>query len=145
MSKTTITLGHKFEASHHLPDSEGLTTKKCLSNHGHSYGVKVKVFSKKLEDNFVVDFGTIKSTIDVLDHAQLLWYKDTKWLDFYKEFEPEMRLVIVPYPPTAENLGRFIHTKLSEALPSNCTVESVSICEGMAPGKLSWVKYEADS
>lgn len=145
MGKTTIELRHKFEAAHHLPDSDGLTTKKCLNNHGHTYGVRVKVAANTLADNFVVDFGTIKSVIDELDHAQILWENDDEWIDFFERSNPNMKLVILPYVPTAENLAHYIFDVLEEALPLSSWVESVSVLEGTFYGKEDWVTYEADA
>lgn len=138
-SKTTIEFEHYFSAAHHLPDSNGLTTKKCLNNHGHTYGVRVFLEATTLTDNFVVDFGTIKDTIDKLDHAQLIDNADTAWLGFYTTRNEKH--VILPYPTTAENLSHYIFDLLNDALPKDTKVTEVWVAEGTQPGKVNWVKY----
>ena len=138
---TQIEFEHTFEAAHHLPDSKGLTTKKCLNNHGHTYGVRVFVEAQKLTDDFVVDFGTIKSTIDRLDHAQLLWTEDEKWTEFMENENPLMTTVYLPYPPTAENIAHYIFDSLCDEMPVDALVTEVWVAEGMKPGKVAWVKY----
>lgn len=143
MGRTTIEMGGKFDASHHLPDSNGLTTKKCLNNHGHTYAVKVRISADQLSDNFVVDFGTVKTVIDLLDHAQIIWDKDHTWLDFYQQPEVrDMKHVIIPYVPTAENIAHYLFDALEDAIPLHSAVERVSVMEGVYFGKEDWVSYE---
>lgn len=138
---TTIEFEHYFSAAHHLPDSVSLTTKKCLNNHGHTYAVRVFLEATKLQDDFVVDFGTIKSTIDQLDHAQILWKNDTAWVDFYKNSCKDMALVVMDVPPTAENIAGYIYELLNDAIASNAIVKEIWVSEGTQPGKINWVKY----
>lgn len=136
---TTIEFDHTFEAAHHLPDSVGLTTKECAGNHGHTYLVKVFLEASQLEDNFVVDFGTIKRVINEYDHAQILWRDDYEWTDFYDK--NDMKRVYMKNPPTAENIAQVIYEDLTDAMPKNATVKEVWVQEGAKPGKTAWVKY----
>lgn len=136
---TTIEMDHHFHAAHHLPESNSLTTKKCLNNHGHTYGVKVFIEATQLDNGFVSDFGLIKDLIDELDHAQLIAIDDTIWRDFYDNI-PDKR-VIIPYATTAENLARYLYDLFNDHLPLNAQIKEVWVREGIVEGKVNWVKY----
>ena len=79
----------KFAAAHFLPGHP-----KCGGMHGHSWLVEVWMEGDiDHETGMVVDFGEVKSEIDLLDHITLNDVLPSKFL-----------------PPTAENLVRyFLH------------------------------------
>lgn len=137
--KTSIEFDHYFSAAHHLPDSDGLTTKKCLQLHGHTYGVRVFLTTDTLHDNFVVDFGTIKSTIDNLDHATIVHKDDTALLTYLTD--NNLDHYVMDVPSTAENISHEIYNMLNDAIHAVVTVTEVWIAEGVQPGKTNWVKY----
>lgn len=136
---TTIELEHYFQAAHHLPDSDSLTTKKCLNLHGHTYAVRVFIEAEETVNGFVVDFGTIKQTVDQLDHATIVYEKDFDLLNYLSLSNSKMAKI--PYVPTAENIAHWIYDLLYDTLPANAYPKEVWVCEGTLPGKTAWVKY----
>jgi 6-pyruvoyltetrahydropterin/6-carboxytetrahydropterin synthase len=89
-----------FEAAHQLPLHEG----KCARLHGHNYRVQVFVAGDQLQDSgMLIDFGDVRrecrETIDYFDH---------RYLNELDEFTDAY--------PTAEQLARSIHERLSAAL-----------------------------
>ena len=96
----TVTKIFKFDAAHLLPEYEG----KCKNLHGHTWRLDVEVDGMrngpKVYDTMVLDFGDLKrivneAVIDKLDHHYLN--------------------EIIPGPPTAENMVRWIAHLLIEA------------------------------
>jgi len=86
-----LKLDHTFSAAHQLTNAYD---DKCNDSiHGHNWKVKVSIEVKELNNGMVIDFTNIKEIIDTLDHKNL-----NEILDF---------------EPTAENLARYIHNKIS--------------------------------
>lgn len=113
----SLTFTHFFDAAHQLPDSETLTTKQCANLHGHTYKVIVEVSSTALKDGMIVDFGRIKSAINVLDHHYIndVFAENPFWKDV---------------PPTAENIATFIFEVVQAILPDFAKVDAVGVNEG---------------
>jgi 6-pyruvoyl tetrahydropterin synthase, putative len=88
-----LTVRYEFDASHFLPDFEG----PCRNLHGHRWTVELEVEVKELDKSGVgIDFGTLKKELESLglDHTHL---ND-----------------ILPYPPSAENVARYIYQRIKE-------------------------------
>jgi 6-pyruvoyltetrahydropterin/6-carboxytetrahydropterin synthase len=100
-----ITKQFGFEASHQL---EGLPDgHKCARLHGHSYRVVVELCSDSVDERgFVLDYGEldpVKQLIDTeLDHHHL----------------PD----VVPFNTSAENLARWLYTRIDPLIPYLCAV-----------------------
>jgi len=66
--KATVVKRVSFDAAHYLPNYPG----KCSNIHGHHWVVEVGVSGEVGEDGMVVDFSTLKGSlqpiIDNLDH-----------------------------------------------------------------------------
>ncbi len=93
MSKWILTVKYEFDAAHNLPDFEG----PCRNLHGHRWVAEVEVEVDKLDKSGVsIDFGIIKRELESLglDHTYLN--------------------EVLPYPPSAENVARYIYERLKE-------------------------------
>jgi len=103
-----VTKTFEFHAAHSLPDYEGA----CANLHGHTYVLEVALQGPVGEDGFVVDFGVMKSRIEmkVIDHL------DHRFLN---EILPN---------PTAENLVLWIVGKITELYPGK-TPEEIELVE----------------
>ncbi len=123
----SIEVQHYFDASHQLTDSDLLITKACARLHGHTYAVKIKIQTEKLNDaGMVIDFTAVKQAIDILDHRHIN--------DIFKEQGVDKQ-------PTAENIAVFIHDTVSKL---GLDVKRVAVAEGYkGPQKASWAIYEA--
>ena len=105
-----------FEAAHRLPNvPDG---HKCGRLHGHSYRVEVRVRGDvDSASGMVIDFAEIKAAFapldDQLDHRYL---NEVDGLD----------------NPTAENLARWIWTRLAAVLPLTQVVVRETCTSGVA-------------
>ena len=110
----TLTTMVEFSSAHTLVGHSG----PCKKMHGHNWRVEVEITGEKLDKiGMVVDFKEIrKSTnlvVDELDH------------EFLNNLEP-----FSEDNPTAENIARYIFTKLSEEFSNkNVKVNSIKLWE----------------
>jgi 6-pyruvoyl-tetrahydropterin synthase len=96
----------------------------CKGIHGHRYKAEICVSGELIkesgssEEGMVLDFADIKKTAqqfiqEELDHAFMVWDKDSELLEFFKHSEGH-KPVIVPFTPTAENVASYIFHKLTD-------------------------------
>lgn len=109
-----ITVNHTFSGAHCLRDYQG----KCEQLHGHNFRVQAAISGRELDSlGMLVDFkkvkGWLQDILEQLDHRVL---NDVPPFDTLN--------------PTAENLSRYIHDKLSEhTRPLGLRVDSVGVWE----------------
>ena len=110
----TLTTMVEFSSAHTLVGHSG----PCKKMHGHNWRVEVEITGEKLDKiGMVVDFKEIRKAtnlvVDVLDH------------EFLNNLEP-----FSEDNPTAENIARYIFTKLSEEFSNkNVKVNSIKLWE----------------
>jgi len=117
MRKPTCTRILEFDAGHRLQRHES----KCRNVHGHRYKVELTCEAAQLDDvGRVIDFSAIKELVgtwldDQLDHGFIAEYGDPLIPAVQAD---GTKLHLVPWPPTAENLARYIaanaNAKLNE-------------------------------
>ena len=101
-----LILEDSFVAAHKLQDSKSLTTKKCLNLHGHLYRVKIEIETNKLKNEMVIDFGELKSVIQIYDHDNL-----NKWFN----------------NPTVENIVQKIYNDIKSLLFKRLTTFTLQV------------------
>lgn len=117
-----ITRRLEFDAGHRIPDHRS----QCRHLHGHRYAIEVTVEGQVIDaggrpDNgMVMDFSEVKRLIQECvvspwDHAFLCWAEDRQMVEFLASLG-DHKTVILAKVPTAENLAREAHSRLSEAL-----------------------------
>lgn len=108
----------EIDAAHFLPGHPG----KCQNLHGHRWKVQIQIETNQLNDQgMVVDFGTLKSIVNKLDH---------KVINDLAPFNET--------PPTAENLARVIASQV-RTLP-NMPTAKLSVTVEESPGSsVTWV------
>ena len=110
----TLTTMVEFSSAHTLVGHSG----PCKKMHGHNWRVEVEITGEKLDKiGMVVDFKEIRKAtnlvVDELDH------------EFLNNLEP-----FSEDNPTAENIARYIFTKLSEEFSNkNVKVNSIKLWE----------------
>ncbi|MDO4585040.1 MAG: 6-carboxytetrahydropterin synthase [Planctomycetia bacterium] len=110
MASFTIAREMEFCYGHRLLNHPG----KCRFLHGHNGRVRIVVAADTLnEQGMVIDFGEIRSTLEKwvdeeLDHRTILSQDDPLVEVLQAQGE---KVVVLPVPPTAENLARFLSEK----------------------------------
>ena len=110
----TLTTIVEFSSAHTLVGHSG----PCKKMHGHNWKVEVEITGDKLDKiGMVIDFKEIRKAtnliVDELDH------------EFLNNLEP-----FSEDNPTAENIARYIFTKLSEEFSNkNVKVNSIKLWE----------------
>lgn len=78
----------------------------CEKAHGHEYKITFHIEGEVNEIGMVLDFSVIKQVLckwldDNWDHKFLMWEQDP-WVN---QLPSDFGLVVVPFNPTAENMG----------------------------------------
>ena len=98
----------------------------CRGLHGHRYKAEICVEGDIIqteglsEEGMVIDFADIKAAAmeEVharLDHAFMVWDKDEELIDFFQSSGGH-KPVIVSFPPTAENVAKYIFELLDRRI-----------------------------
>jgi 6-pyruvoyltetrahydropterin/6-carboxytetrahydropterin synthase len=114
----TFAMGHRL--SLHLGN--------CQNFHGHNYTVIVGVKSEKLNSGgMVIDFANLKNVVmpilNTMDHALMINETDEILVEKMKEILPLLKIIKVPYEPTAENMSSDIYHHLEHILKSKWGVD----------------------
>ena len=110
----------RWEMGHRLSLHKG----KCHNLHGHSYKAVVLVEAKGVDENGMVtdfyNYKPLKEWIDTnLDHSFMLNVNDPLKDQIVKMAdEHEMKLALVNFEPTAENIAKMILTVAGNPLTS---------------------------
>lgn len=109
----------KFEMAHRLSNYKGL----CKNVHGHSYKVDIILEGETLnKSGMVLDFSEIKTLWqplnDKLDHSIMLenCAENQQLINLLNTLG--MRVNVVDYNPTAENMAKYFYTYLTTELSS---------------------------
>jgi 6-pyruvoyltetrahydropterin/6-carboxytetrahydropterin synthase len=108
MARIQASRYHDFSTGHRVYQHES----KCAHLHGHNYRIHFTVEADALDSiGRVMDFSVIKDLLcnwveDFWDHKFLIWGEDP-FADTLAELDPD-GTVIVPFNPTAENMGQYL-------------------------------------
>ena len=131
----TKTIG--IDMGHRVPNHKS----KCRNLHGHRYTVEVGVDDKVIQEagdsseGMVIDFGDLKkvmmSEIDQnFDHGFVMYDGDSLYDDFRQFAEDGMKIIFVPFIPTAENLAKHWYYLLRKELDErNIKIKYVKVWE----------------
>lgn len=143
----------RFSACHVL-----LHHDKCSRIHGHSYAIHLKLKGELGEDNFLIDFGKIKSVLKKyaaeLDHKALVPTgnpdielerdddKRTVTMDMCgKKYQfPLSDVVFIPVPATTvEQISSYILRRLIDEMEFPPGIKEISLGVDEGPGQGAWV------
>ncbi|TVQ98760.1 MAG: 6-carboxytetrahydropterin synthase [Deltaproteobacteria bacterium] len=114
-----IEIGHNIEMAHRL--SSPSSPEKCVSIHGHSWWVTVRIASPALdEEGMLIEFGRFKRAWrgwldDHLDHHLVLRRGDPI-ADAIVSVQPDARIFLVDGNPTTELLARLLFRQAEATL-----------------------------
>lgn len=109
-----VTKQIEIDMGHRVPNHKS----KCRNLHGHRYKIQVGVDDKVIstkgssDEGMVIDFGDLKDVmIDVIDknydHGLVLYLNDFELTYFFSDLKSKgMKIIIVNFIPTAENLAK---------------------------------------
>ena len=131
--KMRVTKEFSFEASHALPDYDGL----CSNIHGHSYRLFVSIKGIPSQDEqspkygMVIDFSSLKKIVqneilDDFDHALVL-RNDSLYASLLNN--SGTKLLIVDYQPTCENMLQDFVGRISKKLPMEISLAEIKLYE----------------
>jgi len=116
----------EFDAAHRVMHHES----KCRFLHGHRFYVTVCVVPKKGLDGIgrVIDFSVLKRRLggwldENWDHQLILHREDKELISVTGEWCRNGKAYLLPYNPTAENLGRFLVEEVCPDLFADCDIE----------------------
>jgi len=115
---------------HRLSLHQGL----CSNFHGHNYKIIVGIQCGMLNKNgMVMDFSDLKHIVNEkiihYDHALMINIKDLPVAKKMQEVLPDLKLYIVPYEPTAENMAKELYIFIKSKLPALVDMDYVTIYE----------------
>jgi len=117
-----ITKEIKWHMGHRLKNHKSA----CRGNHGHTYFCEVGLEADHVvqtigssDEGMVMDFGDIKTILieevyKALDHGTMLQRGDT--LIPAMEEDEATKLVIVDFPPTAENIAKWVWGRIGHII-----------------------------
>lgn len=124
----SVTKIFEFSYGHRLPNHPG----RCRKYHGHNGTVEVTISGEMdPKTGMVMDFGDLKKLVEPLlevwDHRMILQFGDPMiaFLTNQESNAPGDSLVVVPFPPTAENLATHLLNALKgkmEALDDHISI-----------------------
>ncbi|ARU41027.1 hypothetical protein CCB80_07685 [Armatimonadetes bacterium Uphvl-Ar1] len=120
-----ITKEYRWEMGHRL----SYHTEGCQNLHGHSYRIIVGLTGQTNDGGMIFDFGDIsriiKPIIDELDHSTMLHQEDQPLVNFLQS--QSMKLTLVPFHPTTEELARWLIQKVIGQLPTAPNIHSLDL------------------
>ncbi|MFN8770350.1 MAG: 6-pyruvoyl trahydropterin synthase family protein [Neisseriaceae bacterium] len=121
MAQISAIRKHEIHTGHRVYGHNG----KCQYLHGHSYVIHFHCVANELDKlGMVIDFGIIKSTLcqwleDNYDHHMLIWEKDPIAATL---LSIDDHVTLVPFNPTAENIGNYLLTEIAPKLLKDTNV-----------------------
>ncbi len=116
---------YRWEMGHRLMDHEGL----CKNVHGHSYCLRVDLEGSLNNSGMVMDFfdldKLVHPLVDQLDHCFLCDESDSAMVEFF--LSNPMKVVMVDFPTTVENICMWIAEELKPALAAHAALTAFSI------------------
>jgi 6-pyruvoyltetrahydropterin/6-carboxytetrahydropterin synthase len=127
--KATIAKDFHWEMGHRLPYHDG----GCQNIHGHSYSMRVEISGDIDERGMVIDYFDLKAAVqpivERLDHSFLCSDSDDIMCAFFRD--NPMKVNMVSFHSTAENIALFILREITPAIALYPTVDTLTVrlCE----------------
>lgn len=132
-----ITKTIEIDMGHRVPNHKS----KCRNPHGHRYKVEVGVDDKVItksgdsSEGMVIDFGDLKYVMmkiidEKCDHGFMIYNGDLLLPHFREMKKQDMKIIVVPFIPTAENISKYWYEELKPELSEfNIAISYVKVWE----------------
>ncbi len=126
----TIQASFVFDAAHRIIGLEPIEEQAI---HGHTFFVKVKIKSEKLDNNaIIIDRNYVSKIIDPLikelDHSCIIYREDPLLEDLNnlaKKFGFEHKIIVIEINPTIEGLTEYLFKRIKPLLPIENKIEVI--------------------
>lgn len=129
----TLTRSIEWDMGHRVPNHNN----QCRFPHGHRYKLEVTLSGVVNQDEgnssegMIIDFGDVKGILmseihDVLDHGFMVASTDPLFQTACGLPEEDLKVIRMPFIPTAENIVVWCHETLKKAFHSSDIV--VEMC-----------------
>ena len=130
-----ITKSIEWDMGHRIPKH----SHKCRNPHGHRYRLELTLSGAvntergSSQEGMVHDFGDIKTHMEEtiyqrLDHCFLAAEDDPIFAHIAHE-HPDLKIILVPFIPTAENILVWCYQALSENFPGHLRITKLRLHE----------------
>lgn len=130
---------HDFSAAHRIPDH----SRESKRIHGHNFKVEVVIDGDVDDSGMLIDFDVVKGLLgkwldESWNNRILLCENDPILLNdgFYHVLEDTNSLNTLPYPPTVENMAKFLYEVFWQILSDNVILRSVAVYETESRGAI---------
>lgn len=135
--KMLVTKFIEIDMGHRVPNHKS----KCRNLHGHRYLIEVGVDDRVIDtegasdEGMVMDFGDLKKAMisvidDNYDHGFVMDEKDPLWAVFGDWADDGMKIIFVPFVPTAEKLAEHWYWLMRKELePKSIKLKFVRVWE----------------
>ncbi len=122
---TKVSKTYKWEMGHRLTFHEG----PCRNIHGHTYRMRLDIEGEPDDKGMVIDYYDMDKVVlpflEQLDHAFLCDDKDMAMIEFLKA--GGLKLKILPFYSTAENIAGYIMNELYPLFRSHGKLKSITV------------------
>lgn len=136
----------EWDMGHRVPNNRN----KCQHPHGHRYRLEVTLAGPlnsergSSSEGMVLDFTDLKQLLrehihDPLDHCFMIYDQDPIMAPFAAAHSTELKLVVMPFIPTAENIVLWCYETLRARMPESSPISRLRLYE--TPN--SWADYYA--
>jgi 6-pyruvoyltetrahydropterin/6-carboxytetrahydropterin synthase len=131
-----ITKAIEWDMGHRVPNHKH----KCRNPHGHRYRLEMTVLGQVSEEKgssqegMVHDFGDIKQHLhdkvyNILDHCFLASEEDAIFAPLAHDKALDLKIVLVPFIPTAENILVWCYERLIQDFPQHLSIVRLRLFE----------------
>lgn len=131
-----ITKSVEWDMGHRVPNHKH----HCRNPHGHRYRLELSLAGDVIttrgtsEEGMVYDFGDVKkiltkSILELVDHAFMASEEDPVFGPLAKQHGDRLKILLVPFVPTAEHIVYWCFQRLKDAFPPHLKISRLRLYE----------------
>lgn len=135
-SMIQITKSIEWDMGHRISKHQG----KCRTPHGHRYRLELTISGpvekdrESKTDGMILDFQKLKDALakqilSPLDHAFMARDDDQLIKNLKNSTEEDLKIILVPFTPTAENIVKWCYEQLKDSFQGNPKLSRLRLYE----------------